>query len=264
MSAQNDLVKKHMTLLLCVLLACSVCKAHAFRWQDLMLTPDQQAETLMKAGDFVKAQQLFQQQDWRAVAAYRAGDYKQAAKEFEKLPTEQGFYNGGNALAKMEKYEDAIKAYDKALALNPSNQDALYNRKLIAELLKKKQEQQNKDNQSKDKESQDKGSDNKSKQDKDKSSQDAQNQDNSEKQNTNEDLKQKDKNEQAKGLENDKKQGKKDATKDQPGTDSSSQETREKQQAKEQWLQLIPDDPGGLMREKFLRDYLRRQRGWNQ
>ena len=38
----------------------------------------------------------------------------------------------------------------------------------------------------------------------------------------------------------------------------------EKQQAKEQWLKLVPDDPGGLMKEKFLRDYIRRQRGWTQ
>ena len=38
---------------------------------------------------------------------------------------------------------------------------------------------------------------------------------------------------------------------------------REQQQAKEQWLRLIPDDPGGLLREKFLRDYLRMQRRWD-
>ncbi|HAU1251031.1 TPA: hypothetical protein F8R87_14655, partial [Legionella pneumophila] len=41
-----------------------------------------------------------------------------------------------------------------------------------------------------------------------------------------------------------------------------SESNQEKQLAKEQWLRLIPDDPGGLMREKFLRDHLRRERGW--
>ena len=40
-------------------------------------------------------------------------------------------------------------------------------------------------------------------------------------------------------------------------------EARERQQENEQWLRLIPDDPGGLMREKFRRDYLRKQRGWH-
>ncbi|SCX92676.1 Ca-activated chloride channel family protein, partial [Legionella micdadei] len=45
---------------------------------------------------------------------------------------------------------------------------------------------------------------------------------------------------------------------------TQSAEELEKQQAKEQWLRLIPDDPGGLMREKFLRDHLRREGGWYQ
>ena len=43
---------------------------------------------------------------------------------------------------------------------------------------------------------------------------------------------------------------------------NASAKAREKEQSKKQWLRVIPDDPGGLMREKFLRDYLKRQRGW--
>ena len=35
----------------------------------------------------------------------------------------------------------------------------------------------------------------------------------------------------------------------------------EKQQAVEQWLQRVPDDPGGLLRRKFLLEYQRRQQG---
>jgi len=37
--------------------------------------------------------------------------------------------------------------------------------------------------------------------------------------------------------------------------------TREQQQAMQQWLQRIPDDPGGLLRQKFQLEYDRRQRG---
>ncbi|OGV36838.1 MAG: hypothetical protein A3E88_00455 [Legionellales bacterium RIFCSPHIGHO2_12_FULL_35_11] len=33
---------------------------------------------------------------------------------------------------------------------------------------------------------------------------------------------------------------------------------KDKQQMKNQWLKLIPEDPGGLLREKFKRDHLRR------
>ena len=36
-------------------------------------------------------------------------------------------------------------------------------------------------------------------------------------------------------------------------------ETVENQQAMEQWLRRIPDDPGGLMRRKFIYQYKRMQ-----
>jgi len=37
--------------------------------------------------------------------------------------------------------------------------------------------------------------------------------------------------------------------------------TREKRQALDQWLQRVPDDPGGLLRRKFMLEYQRRQQG---
>ncbi|HCE5604804.1 TPA: tetratricopeptide repeat protein, partial [Legionella pneumophila] len=158
----------------------------ALSWSDLWFTPNQQAQHLMEKGQFAKAKDLFERNDWAASAAYRAGDYEQAAKLFNELKTEQGYYNQGNALAHLGKYEEAIRAYDKALAFNPNNQDALYNRKLISELLKKDKEkkksqnqqdkdQQNKDQQNKDQQNQ--GQQNQDKQNKDQQNQDQQNQD---------------------------------------------------------------------------------------
>jgi Ca-activated chloride channel homolog len=35
----------------------------------------------------------------------------------------------------------------------------------------------------------------------------------------------------------------------------------EKQQVVDQWMQRIPDDPGGLLRRKFQLEYQRRQNG---
>ncbi|HRD70698.1 MAG TPA: tetratricopeptide repeat protein, partial [Legionella sp.] len=127
--------------------------AKAFNWSDLWQTPDQQAQNLMDKGQFSAATQLFERIDWAAAAAYKAGKYDKAAQGFAQLPTENGFYNQGNALAHLGKYEQAITAYDKALAINPANQDALYNRKLVEELLK--QSQQNKDQQNKDQQNKD-------------------------------------------------------------------------------------------------------------
>ena len=39
------------------------------------------------------------------------------------------------------------------------------------------------------------------------------------------------------------------------------QEVSEEDQATEQWLRQIPDDPGGLLRRKFQRDYQLRLQG---
>ncbi|HHT9897157.1 TPA: tetratricopeptide repeat protein [Legionella pneumophila] len=259
----------------------------AFSWSDLWFTPNQQAQHLMEKGQFAKAKDLFERNDWAASAAYRAGDYEQAAKLFNELKTEQGYYNQGNALAHLGKYEEAIRAYDKALAFNPNNQDALYNRKLISELLKKDKEkkksqnQQDKDQQNKDQQNQDQQ--NQDKQNKDQQNQDQQNQDKQNKNQQNQDQQNQDK--QNKDQQNQDQQNQDKQNKDQQNRDQQnkaqqnknqnkkndkqegeiqSESNQEKQLAKEQWLRLIPDDPGGLMREKFLRDHLRRERGWYQ
>ncbi|HAT8634340.1 tetratricopeptide repeat protein [Legionella pneumophila] len=274
----------------------------ALSWSDLWFTPNQQAQHLMEKGQFAKAKDLFERNDWAASAAYRAGDYEQAAKLFNELKTEQGYYNQGNALAHLGKYEEAIRAYDKALAFNPNNQDALYNRKLISELLKKDKEkkksqnqqdkdQQNKDQQNQDQQNQDKqnkdqqnqdqqnqdkqnkdqqnqGQQNQDKQNKDQQNQDQQNQDKQNKNQQNQDQQNQDK--QNKDQQNRDQQNKAQQNKNQNKKNDKqegeiqSESNQEKQLAKEQWLRLIPDDPGGLMREKFLRDHLRRERGWYQ
>ncbi|MBI2784847.1 MAG: tetratricopeptide repeat protein [Legionella longbeachae] len=210
--------------------------AYSLNWEDLWSTADQQGRDLMAKSKFKQAKETFTREDWAAAAAYRAGDYQQASKLYQKLKNEQGYYNEGNSLAHLGQYKEAIKAYDKALAINSTNQDALYNRKLIQDLLKKdKEKKQNKDQQSKE-------------------------QQNKEQQNK----EQQNKEQQNKEQQNKEQQNKEQQNKEQQNQKVQSEAEREKQQAKEQWLRLIPDDPGGLMREKFLRDHLRRERGWYQ
>ncbi|KTC91591.1 tetratricopeptide repeat protein [Fluoribacter dumoffii] len=280
-------------------ISCLPLTTHAFSWQDLWSTSDQQGRDLMAKNQFEQAKETFTRNDWAATAAYRAGDYQKAAEIYQALKNETGYYNQGNALAHMGKYEEAIKAYDKALALNSQNQDAIYNRKLVEELLKKDQEkkqnkdqqnkdqqnkdQQNKDQQNKDqqnKDQQNKDQQNKEQQNKDQQNRDQQNRDQQNRDQQNRDQQNKDqqnKEQQNKEQQNKEQQNKDQKNKDQQNKDQQNKENndqnmseaqseaeREKQQAKEQWLRLIPDDPSGLLREKFLRDHLRRERGWYQ
>jgi len=258
-------------------------QTHAFAWQDLWYTPDQQGQMLMDKGKFVKAQDTFEREDWSAIASYRSGNYERAAELFKDLGTEQGFYNQGNALAHLGQYEQAIDAYKKALTFNQNNEDAQYNLKLLQELMKKDKEkqknknqqenqqnkdQQNKDQQNKDqqnKDQQNKDQQNKDQQNKDQQNKDQQNKDQQNKDQKNKDQKNKDQKNKEKKMKPEKQQenqGKKGKKKQQAAAQSEA--LQEKKQAKEQWLRLIPDDPGGLMREKFLRDHLRRERGWYQ
>ncbi|CAM2747372.1 tetratricopeptide repeat protein [Legionella worsleiensis] len=260
--------------LIVMALVFTASQAHAFDWTDLWYTPDQKAQHLMDRGQFKKAKETFARNDWIASAAYRSGDYERAAELFKELNNEQGYYNQGNALAHMGQYEQAVEAYNKALSLNPDNQDALHNRKLIEELLKKDKEQkQNKDQQNKDqqnKDQQNKDQQNKDQQNKDQQNKDQQNKDQQNKDQQNKDQQNKD--QQNKDQQNKDQQSKEQQkNKQNKGKDNQLQENdaqseaeQEKQQAKQQWLRLIPDDPGGLMREKFLRDHLRRARGWYQ
>jgi len=116
--------------------------ARAFDWQDLWLRPDEQAARALAAGKPAAAATQFQRPDWRAAAQYQAGDYGAALKALAGTKGAQVDYNRGNALARLGKLEDAVKAYDQALAVDPQNTDAHFNRDLVQKLLEQQKRQQ--------------------------------------------------------------------------------------------------------------------------
>jgi len=243
--------------------------SYALGWQDLWQTKDQQAQQAYKKQDYAKAAEQFENPDWKAAAHYKAGEYDKALESLKNSKSESSAYNQGNALAKAGQLEEAIKAYEKALAVNPNDSDAKHNKEVVEkELEKQKQEQKQQDQQKDDKQKskgdseKNKDGDQSEKSDEQKQSEQKPEQKQSDKQQSEE--KQQDKAEEKKPEEEkpqQAEQGKDEANKqDKQQAPGKTEPTDEQQQANEQWLKRIPDDPAGLLRRKFKYQYGQRGR----
>ena len=146
--------------------------AYADIWQDLFKTKDQQGQAHFNSEQYQQAAEEFKNPLWQGSAHYKAGNYEQALSAFQQESTADALYNQGNTLAKLQKIDEAIAAYDKALQQDPNLEDAKSN-KAILEQLKKQQE--NQEQQSGDDQQQDKDQE---QQDQDGDSQEGDNQEN--------------------------------------------------------------------------------------
>lgn len=111
-------------------------------WNDWWQRRDQQAASALREGHPKQAEQLARDPALRGAAAYRAGDYPAAVQALQQARGADAPYNLGNALAKLGRYPEAIKAYDRALQLNPHNADARANRKAVEDAMRRQQQQQ--------------------------------------------------------------------------------------------------------------------------
>ena len=120
--------------------------ALASTWSDLWSTREQQGQKQMQASHPAEAAQLFSDPRRRAYAESQAGQYAKAADLLAPIKDADSQFNRGNALARGGKLQDALKAYDAALAASPGNEDVLRNRDLVAKALEDQQHpQQGKD-----------------------------------------------------------------------------------------------------------------------
>ncbi|NNJ97956.1 MAG: VWA domain-containing protein [Gammaproteobacteria bacterium] len=231
----------------------------------LWLRQDQKAMREFNQGNANQAAELFNNTDWKAAAHYRAGNYDMANELLTSPGSSTDYYNKGNVLARLGSFEEAIKAYDEALTIDPSNEDARFNRELVEQALQQQQsqeqQQQQQDasqNQQQDQQSKEQTQSNQTgDQQQAKEHQRDQLTDLNEKQDQQESEKQDQ--EQADVPQPEQQQDSTEqaleAQQQHEAIEQEDAETVESEQAMEQWLRRIPDDPGGLMRRKFIYQY---------
>jgi Ca-activated chloride channel family protein len=222
--------------------------AKASLWDDLWQTRDQQAMQEMTEGDVDAAAALFENPEWKATANSRGEKFEDAASQYGGIDTVDGKYNLGNAFAKQNLLDEAIEAYDQALALDPDNEDAQFNKALIEQLQQQQQEQQQ-DQDSEDNEDNEDSEEQQDQEQQDQSQQEKDQQDQKDQQEQDQDEKEQ---EQKEKEQQEQEQEQQQAQANQkPAEEDAEPLDEEEKQALQQWLRRVPDDPGGLLRRKF-------------
>ena len=106
------------------------------QWLDLWLSPDQQGQWYFSQGEYLKAAQVFNHEQWRATAFYAAQEFSRADELWETLPGHLALYHRGNALAHQQRYLQAIDSYRLSLMLEPDFLPARENLSLVEVLAK--------------------------------------------------------------------------------------------------------------------------------
>lgn len=220
-------------------------------WRNLWQTPDQRGAEAMGESQYGEAARLFESPDWRGAASYRGGNYEAAIASFAANPTADGHYNRGNALALSGNYAEAITAYNIALGLDDTHAEALQNKEIVEQLLQEQEaeegEQDEGDNEDSDSQQ---NSESESDQQEENSEQQDQESQEGDQEQQEQDQQQQDTPEEQESSESNSEQN--------TASETENQEFEE-QQALEQWLRRIDDDPGELLRRKFRYQYRKRQ-----
>lgn len=236
--------------------------AAAWEWRDLFARPDQQAHEALQSGQPEAAAERFEDPDWRATALYRNQQYDEAARAFPGSDA-RSHYNRGTALARAEQFEAAVEQFESALAIDPKFDDARHNKELVERLLEQEpppagnDDASQRDNPSFDDDDEgsavsrqgEAGEPDPSDREQAEAEEQAQQEQQREGEQTEEPQAQS-------GQPNDGQQ----AEPTEAEREASATEDREREQALEQWLRRINDDPGALLQRKFRYEAERRRR----
>jgi Ca-activated chloride channel family protein len=240
-------------------------------WSSLWQNSNQRGMKALENNQPEQAAELFNNPEWQAAAHYRAGQYEQAIQALEDIDHTEALYNKGNALAKLGRIPEAIEAYNKVLENNPEHEDAQHNRDLLQQQQQQSSDSQQDQNQQQS-ESQQQNQQQQSANSEQQNQQQSQQQENqqqsseseqsqAEQQQAREQAAEDLKKEQEQQTKNQQQKKADEQTEEQQAAQLSEEdkEPNAEQQAMEQWLRRIPDDPGGLLRRKFMYQYRQQQ-----
>ncbi|MEO1580363.1 MAG: VWA domain-containing protein [Pseudomonadota bacterium] len=235
---------------------------------DWFRNDDQRAKAALEAGDAARAAELFRNPGWQATAAYRQGDFAASAEAWRALEGAEALYNEGTSLAQAGEIEQAKSVLREALAVDPNHEDAAHNLALLESLPEPPKDsgesgQQEGEQGDPQDESNGENSDDTSGESASDSAGEPSGNSDGEGQETE---RERDEQEEARdiaelmqALREALESGDESAVEEAAAELQQAQEAQETEQSLQQWLRRVPDDPGGLLRAKFRRQYQRRR-----
>jgi Ca-activated chloride channel homolog len=109
-------------------------------WDELWQRPDQRAMDLLQRQRPAEAATQFDDPAWRSWALFQAEQFEAAAAGYKQVietdpDSADNHYNYGTLLALAGRYDEALEAFEQALTRQPEHQPARHNRAQVEALL---------------------------------------------------------------------------------------------------------------------------------
>lgn len=95
---------------------------------NMLINTDAKAMSFYRQGQMRQAAETFQDPSWKAMAYYRALDFKNAIAIWIKQNKPHAWFNAGNAAAHLKDWQHAILYYQQALSMDGSFKAAQINK----------------------------------------------------------------------------------------------------------------------------------------
>lgn len=93
------------------------------------------AHRLFAQGEYAQSAEIFTDPSWKGIALYRSSQWWRAAEAFVRANDAVSAFNLGNCYVKLGYYALALDAYQRALVLEPTLDDAMHNAHIMRQLL---------------------------------------------------------------------------------------------------------------------------------